>query len=44
MFDERIEFLIFNSIYHDYNKNCAFDKKMVKMRFVDIFQTKNFVL
>ena len=28
MFGEKIEFLTFNSIDHDYNKNCAFDPKM----------------
>ena len=31
-------------IYYDYNKNCAFYKKMVEIRFVDLFETNNFVL
>ena len=42
-FGEKIEFLIFNSIYHDYNKNCAFYQKMVKIKFVDLSETNNFV-
>ena len=44
MYGEKIEFLIFNSIYHDYNKNCEFHQKMIKIRFVDLFETNNFVL
>ena len=36
-FGEKIEFLIFNSIYHEYNKNCAFYQKMVRIKFVDVF-------
>ena len=43
MFGEKIEFLIFNNIYHDYNKNCAFYQKMVKIEFIDLFKTNNFV-
>ena len=42
-FVEKIEFLMFNSTYHDYNKNCAFYQKMVKIKFVDLFETNNFV-
>ena len=43
MFGEKIEFFIFNSIYHDYNKNCEFDQKMVKIGFLDLFETNHFV-
>ena len=43
MFGKKIEFSIFNSIYHDYNKNCVFHQKMVKIKFVDLFKTNNFV-
>ena len=42
MYSEKIEFLIFNSIYHDYNKNCEFDQKMVKIKIVDFFEMNNF--
>ena len=42
MFGEKIEFFIFNSIYHDYNKNCAFYQKMVKTKIVDFFEINNF--
>ena len=42
LFVEKIEFLIFNSIYHDYNKNCAFYQKMVKIKTVDFFEMNNF--
>ena len=42
-FGKKIEFLIFNKIFHDYNKNCAFYQKMVKRKFVDLFKTNNFV-
>ena len=38
-----MEFFILNSIYHDYNKNCAFDQKMVKIKFVDLFKNIFFV-
>ena len=44
MFDEKIEFFIFNNIYHDYNKNCGFNQKMVRINFVDLFESKNIVL
>ena len=39
----KIEFLFFNSIYYDYNKNCAFYEKMVKTKFVDLFENNDFV-
>ena len=42
-FGEKIEFFILNSIYHAKNKNCAFYQKMVKIKFVDLFETNNFV-
>ena len=42
-FVRKIEFLIFNNIFRDYNKNCAFHEKMVKMKFVDLFKANNFV-
>ena len=43
MFGEKNEFFIFNRIYHDYNKNCAFYQKMFKIRFIDFFEMNNFV-
>ena len=42
-FGDKIEFFIFNSIYQDYIKNCEFYQKMVKIKFVDIFETNTFV-
>ena len=39
----KIQFLIFNNIFHVLNKNCAFDQKMVKIKFVDLFITNNFI-
>ena len=41
-FVRKIEFLIFNNIFHDSNKYRAFFQKMVKIKFVDLFELKNF--
>ena len=35
--------LIFNSIFHVYKKNYYSYQKMVKIKFVDLFKTDNFV-
>ena len=42
-FGEKIEFLIFNNIFHKSNKDCAFYQKMVKIKFVELFETNIFI-
>ena len=39
----KIEFLIFNNLFHDSNKNRAVYQKMVNIKFVDFFKTNNSV-
>ena len=41
-FVRKIEFLIFNNIFRDWNKNRVFYQKQVKIKIVDLFEVNNF--